>query len=96
MRYFYLVIPCWHFDRFLTILLLSGGLGLLSYSVRAQTHPAQDGESPFRLLPNYEKVYTYVERMPFFKTEETKVYRHSSRRTDQRYHLVQRDFLWSL
>jgi hypothetical protein len=67
MRYFCPATFFLRFKRFLLALLVSGGLGLLSHSVQAQTQPLQDAESPFRLLPNYEKVYTYVERMPVFK-----------------------------
>ena len=40
---------------------------MLSPSARAQTQPSPQSESPFHLLPNYEKVYAYVERMPVFK-----------------------------
>ena len=47
----------------------SCGLSLLSHSIQAQTQTPQDTTSPFRLLPNYgmDKVYTYVDKMPFFK-----------------------------
>ncbi|OUJ75984.1 hypothetical protein [Hymenobacter crusticola] len=67
MRYSCPAISFSYFKRFLLTLLVGGGLGMLSHSAQAQNQLPQDAESPFRLLPNYEKVYTYVERMPVFK-----------------------------
>lgn len=54
-------------NRSLLTLSWTLSLSLLSHPGWGQASPLGPSSSPFRLLPNYEPVYAYAERLPVYK-----------------------------
>ncbi|WP_188811580.1 hypothetical protein [Hymenobacter cavernae] len=67
MSYLVSVIPASLLSCLRTVLLVGWGLGIFGNNAWAQTQTPQEGNSPFRLLPNYDQEYTRVDKMPVFK-----------------------------